>query len=350
MGSSVVGLEITEEEVRAAEVSVGKTPKILSHASVRLPLGAAKDSEVLDRAAVVAALQQLWKRAGFKSKRVVLGICSRRVLVRDYRTQAMPPEQLAQALPFQVADLLPVPVDQAVIDFYPVAQERDQLSGLLVAAVADTVNELVETVTQAKLHVDQVDLAPFGLLRAIGMLTDSAETVAVVHLGPHTGYVVIAVQGVPRFVRIIPLELSAAVPGIEDEEPVDPSAPVLPAAPGGEGQQDPIALAQDQLSRLFEEPEPEPLSQEKIDDLVSQIVNTMRFHIDRSDSGSIDRVLITGAGAGIPGVYSAFRARLAVPVSLVGGHHLTGGDVKSRHGQEDLELLTPVGLAMTEGH
>ena len=167
MANSVVGLEITEEEVRAAEVQVGKTPKILAHGVVRLPRGVAKDSEVLDRAAVVVALQELWKKAGFKSKRVVLGIVSRRVLVRDCRTQAMAPELLRQALPFQVADLLPVPADQAVIDFYPTAQEGEQLSGLLVAAVAETVQELVNTVTQAKLRVEQVDLSPFGLLRSI---------------------------------------------------------------------------------------------------------------------------------------------------------------------------------------
>lgn len=39
MANSIVGLEITEEEVRAAEVQVGKTPKILAHGVVRLPGG-----------------------------------------------------------------------------------------------------------------------------------------------------------------------------------------------------------------------------------------------------------------------------------------------------------------------
>ncbi len=334
MANSVVGLEITEEEVRAAEVQVGKTPKILAHGVVRLPRGAAKDSEVLDRAAVVAALQELWKKAGFKSKRVVLGIVSRRVLVRDYRTQAMAPDMLRQALPFQVADLLPVPADQAVIDFYPIAQEGEQLTGLLVAAVAETVQELVNTVTQAKLHVEQVDLSPFGLLRSIAMLTDSSELIAVVHLGVHTSYVVVAEQGVPRFVRIMPLELAGAA-----GEP-DPSQ--LPP-PSFEGESE-----EQRLARFYAENPPEVMTSEKIDDLVMQITNTLRFHVERSGGQGITRVLLTGAGAGIHGVYPGFKQRLGLPVNLVGGHHLTRQDgVKSRHGQEDLELLTPVGLAMT---
>ena len=341
MASSCVGLETTEEEVRAAEVSTGKTMKILGHGAVRLPHGAAKDSEVLDRAAVATALQQLWRQAGFKSRRVVLGICSRRVLVRDYRTQAMPPEQLKRALPFQVADLLPVPVDQAVIDFYPVSQQQEELSGLLVAAVAETVTELVDTVARAKLHVERVDLAPFGLLRSIGMLTDSAETVALVHLGTHTGYVVIATQGVPHFVRIIPIELSVAVAETEELPTVEQSA-ANPALPPASKPRDPMTL-------LFGEEEPAvaAIPPEKIDELVSQVVDTMRFHIDRSQNRRIDRVLITGNGAGIPGVYAAFKHRLAVPVRLVGAHHLSQTDAKARHGQEDLAMLTTVGLAMT---
>lgn len=334
MAKSLVGLEITEEEVRAAEVTTGKNPKILAHGVVRLPHGAASDSEVLDRAAVVAALHELWKSAGFKSKKVVLGVVSRRVLVRDYRTQAMAPELLRQALPFQVADLLPVPADQAVIDFYPIEQEDEHLTGLLVAAVAETVQELVDTVTQAKLTVERVDLSPFGLLRAISMLTEADESVAVVHLGRHTSYVIVAEHGVPRFVRIMPLELAGSVAEIDPSE--------LPPPLFDD------ETVEQRFERFYGETPPETMTQDRIEDLVSQVTNTLRFYVERSGRQSITRVLLTGAGAGIHGVYPGFKQRIGLPMQIVGGHHLTRQDgVKSRHGQEDLELLTPVGLAMT---
>lgn len=349
MTKSIVGLEITEEEVRAAEVTTGKDPKILAYGTVRLPEGAAKDSEVLDQAAVVAAIRELWNRAGFKSRRVVLGIVSRRVLVRDYRTQAMEPALLKQALPFQVAELLPVPVEQAVIDFYPIEQVDDQISGLLVVAVAETVTGLVDALTQAKLKVDQVDLSPFGLLRAIGTLTNSEETVAVVHLGPHTSYVVVAVQGVPRFVRIMPLELSGAVRQFEEDELALASG-ALPVEPTEEK----VILGdlpdEPRSTRGTEADETVAMTQERIDDLVTQVLNTLRFHIERSANQAVDRVLITGTAAGVPGVFAAFQERLTVPTQLVGGHLLAKPAGSSRHGKEDLDLLTPVGLAMTGGH
>ena len=162
--------------MRAAEVTTGRTPTLVAYGAVPLPVGAAKDSEVLDPDAVALALRQLWSRGRFSHRRVVLGIGSRRILVREYTTQALRPDLLRQALPFQVQDLLPVPADQAVLDFYASSQEGDQITGLLVAAVAETVEQLVTAVGKAKLTVDAVDLAPFGLARGVSRLAAPGES------------------------------------------------------------------------------------------------------------------------------------------------------------------------------
>ena len=81
----------------------------------------------------------------FKSKDVVLGVASRRILVREYTTPAMRPDLLREALPYQVQDLLPVPASQAVLDFFPLSQEGDQVSGLLVAAVSESIEQIIST-------------------------------------------------------------------------------------------------------------------------------------------------------------------------------------------------------------
>ena len=46
MASTLVGLEITEESVRAVEVKRGRTPVLLAAGEVALPKEAARDSEV----------------------------------------------------------------------------------------------------------------------------------------------------------------------------------------------------------------------------------------------------------------------------------------------------------------
>ena len=354
MAKTIVGLEITEEGVRAAEVTTGRGARVVAFGSVPLPPGAAKDSEVFDADAVVIALRQLWSRAGIKGRNVVLGIGSRRILVRDYTTQALRPDLLAQALPFQVQDLLPVPAEQAVLDFYPTSQEGDQVSGLLVAAVAETVDELVTAVSKAKLTVDVVDLAPFALVRAVGSTLTAGETVAALHLGDHTTYVVVVRDGVPQFVRIIPMEIvtdavrrRAAIAEANDA-PDDAEAPaavleeVLETVPPGELPTRRRSAARG-LARAVS------MSDADIVNVVSRLGSTLRFYADRSPDTPITRVLVSGAGAAVAGVADALAASLPMPVQVVGLSGLIESKVAVPPGDVDLDLVTTVGLALGGG-
>lgn len=355
MANTIVGLEITEEGVRAAEVTTGRTPTLVAFGAVPLPPEAAKDSEVIDRDAIVLALRQLWSRAGFKSKHVVLGIGSRRILVREYTTASMRPDLLRQALPFQVQDLLPVPADQAVLDFYAVSEEAGQLSGLLVAAVAETVDDLVGTVGKAKLTVDTVDLAPFGLARAASRVAAAGETVAALHLGDHTSYVVVIRDGIPQFVRIIPVDITtdavrtreiaqaaaaAVADGGSQEAPVIEE--LLETVPQTEAPARRLRAAARGAAR------PTGMSASAIADLVTRLSGTLRFYTDRAGDQPITRVLLSGAGVAVPGVVEALAGSIPIPVDALDVARIvkTKGALDSR--DDDLNAVTTVGLALGE--
>lgn len=344
MANTVIGLEITEEGVRAAEVTVGRAPRLVACGSVPLPPGAAKDSEVFDKDAVVLALRQLWSRAGIKGKHVVLGIGSRRILVRDYTTQALRPDLLAQALPYQVQDLLPVPADQAVLDFYPVSQEGDQLTGLLVAAVAETVDELITTVGKAKLSVDVVDLAPFGLARALNVIATPGETVAALHLGEHTTYVVVIRDGVPRFVRIIPMDIETQPrPVIGDGGDEPGPAPVLEdlleTVPPGEP-----PMRRRSVARVAARPA--GMTAAAIDDVVARLGSTLRFYADRAADAPVTRVLLSGAGASVDGLPATLAASLPMPVQVVDLASIVAVKLEMPPLPIALNLVSTVGLAL----
>ncbi|WP_454130004.1 pilus assembly protein PilM [Microbacterium aurum] len=356
MANTIVGLEITEEGVRAAEVTTGKTPTVIAYAAVPLPPEAAKDSEVFDRDAVVLAIRQVWSRAGIKGKNVVLGLGSRRILVRDYTTQAMRPDLLAQALPYQVQDLLPVPADQAVLDFYPVSQEGGQVTGLLVAAVAETVEDLVSTVGRARIDVQVVDLAPFALARAVTRVAAAGETVAALHLGDHTSYVVVVQDGVPRFVRIIPVDIAtAAVQAREaaraDRETDAEQSPALeevletvpPTNDGG------VPLRRRAAARAVARPV-SGMSGAAIDDLVMRLGSTLRFYADRSADAPVTRVLVSGAGAAVDGIPASLAATLPMPVEVLAASGVFAFKTGLASADDDLNLLTTAGLALGGGN
>ena len=317
MTRPVIGLEITEESVRAVEVRTGRTPVLLAAGSVPLPPDAAHDSEVLDADAVSLAVRQLWARAGFKSRSVILGLGSRRILVREYTTQAMAPRLLRQALPFQVQDLLPVPIDQAVLDFYPASQSGDQVTGLLVAAVAETVEQLVSTLAKAKVDVETVDLMPFGLARISAVLGAAAETVAMVHITDHTTYVVVARDGIPLFVRIIPIDvpttaarLRAASRGAEDTEEDAPAEVFTPPTLAD------VAPLRSRSS-LRSEGSLGEVTDPAVIDLVRRVRSTVQFHDSRPGASPVVVAHLSGAGAAVPGVHAALGELLGTRVDLL---------------------------------
>lgn len=338
MSKSIVGVEITEESVRAVEVSTGKSPHVIAFGEVALPPDAAKDSEVLDQGAVAVAIRDLWSGAKIGGKAVHLGLASRRVLVREYTTTAMRPDLLRQALPFQVQDLLPVPVSQAVLDYLPTSQDGDQLHGLLVAAVSETVETMIATFSRAKLRVTDVDLTAFGLARVAGRIAPRG-VVAMVSIGDHTTQVVITRDGVPQFVRLIPIDL--------------PTSAVRRRSSGGSPMNEELILEPEPALAMASSALPgrsirraSESGQRPVADLVARVRSTLAFFENRPDAPALDQIIVTGAGATVDGVGAALVSGLDVPVRIASVDTVIPVRGAQPAGDLALNLVSTLGLAL----
>src|SRR6185312_1444527 len=130
---SVIGLDIGSMSIRAAETRHGKAgPVITAFGQVALPLGAVKGGVVHDDKAVTAALRQLWGATKFGSRDVVLGVTNRQVVVRETSVANVPPKEMRRSLPFQVREMLPLPMENSLLDFFPLEQpgESENVRGL----------------------------------------------------------------------------------------------------------------------------------------------------------------------------------------------------------------------------
>ncbi len=210
MAKSIVGLDIGNGVLRGAEVSLGGRgkPRLLRVHEVTFPAEAAREGEVVEQDVIVRAIKQLWSGGKFRTKDVVIGIGNQRVLTRDLAVPKVPLDRIRELLPFQVQDHLPIPVAEAVLDFYPVFEGVNEsgpvINGLLVAAAKSAVLENVYAVQKAGLNLVDVDLIPFALTRALLQGEATRGTVALVNVGAVTTSIVVASGGVPKFVRIIP--------------------------------------------------------------------------------------------------------------------------------------------------
>jgi type IV pilus assembly protein PilM len=311
MTSHLVGLDIGETAVRGVEVRT--TPKtgssILRYHEVPLTEGAVRSGEVLEVNTVAAALKRLWLEGKFKTKDVVIGMGNQKVLARDLTVPRMPLASIRESLPLHVQDLIQVPVADALLDFYPIAEVETEtgpaVSGLLIAAVKEAVMINLRAVREAGLSPVGVDLIGFALQRVLGMST--GETTALIDVGASTTNVVLAIDGVPRFVRIIPAGGDDVTRALMSRLEIDRQQ--------AEGLKRSIGLATAAVP-----PENRAVSaviEETSGELLSSLRNTLKYFANTRRDGTADRIVLTGGAARLPGFAEALGSMTRVPVTLL---------------------------------
>jgi type IV pilus assembly protein PilM len=310
MATRVVGLDIGSTSLRAVEVSMnGKArPTLLRFREVSLLEGAVSRGEVIEPNTVAAALKQLWIDGGFSSKKVVLGIGNQRVLARDLSVPKMSLKRIREALPFQVQDMLPVPVAEALLDFYPVSESQGEngpmINGLLIAAVKDAVLGNVRAVQQAGLTPVGVDLIPFALTRILISRPELAGTVVLIDVSANTTSVVIAVDGVPQFVRLIPAGGDDLTQALKQGLEVDTAQAEQFKESLGLISQQPTALESRAVEIIY------GVTRE----LLGSLRNTINYFVNSRPQQTVGQIILTGRGALLPGFAAALTEITRIPV------------------------------------
>src|SRR5206468_11846661 len=170
-----VGVDIGSTGVRAAELSMRSVPpQLVRVAQVPIPEGAVGSGEVRDQGPVADALRELWKRGRCRSREVILGVANQRVVVREVSLPWLTDKELRESLPFQVQEFVPIPVEEAVLDFHILEEfereERRMVRILLVAAQKTMIQQIVAAAELAKLRPAGLDLVPFAIVRAVGSI------------------------------------------------------------------------------------------------------------------------------------------------------------------------------------
>jgi type IV pilus assembly protein PilM len=99
-------------------VSVNGSIVIQDGGRAELEPGVVRDGEVADSDALAEALRSLWSEHKHLDKRVRIGVANARIVVRTIHLPPIAdPKQLAIAVRFQAADEIPMPLDDAVLDF-----------------------------------------------------------------------------------------------------------------------------------------------------------------------------------------------------------------------------------------
>jgi type IV pilus assembly protein PilM len=310
-----IGVDVGSTGVRAAELAMRSVPpQLVRVAQVPMPEGAVSNGEIRDPALVADALRELWSRGKFRSRDVVLGVANQRVVVREVALPWLSDKELRESLPFQVQEFVPIPLEEAVLDFHVLEEfEREgrrMVRILLVAAQKAMIQQIVEAAEAAKLRPVGLDLVPFAIVRSVGSIEGSglAESdggdEAIVDIGADTTSICVHAWGVPRFVRILPsggrdvTQAVARAIGVTEEEAE--------------------RIKRDGRSELDSE-NYEQASQAAVSRAAAfadDIRSSLDFYQSQMPGAKIGRVLLTGGGSKLEGLQRMLVDRFPAEVAV----------------------------------
>jgi type IV pilus assembly protein PilM len=321
--ASVVGLEIEAGSVAAAEVTVNGSARVSTAAVQPLPLDAFTDGEVTDPEAVAAALRALFD-SNKLCRRVRLGIANQRVVVRTLRLPAIEdPGELESAIRFSAQEQIPMPAEQAVIDHRVVGGVAageggpPQIDVMVVAARRDMIAASLKPLRDAGLEPIGVDLAAFGMIRALGHLgagdPEAAEpqprAILYCSIGDVTNLAVAKGRSC-LFTRVSPVGLEDIASGLAAGAGLSPEHAEMWLHHVG------LELP---VERIEGEPEIVSRTREALETGAASLLDELRLSLDfyggQEAAVAIERVILCGPGSAIPGLAERMEPGLGLPIA-----------------------------------
>lgn len=317
MARSSVGLDIGSSAVRIAEVRHGGSgPSLTRFGRALLPAGAVARGEVQDPGAVASTVAGLLKELGIKGRSVHVGVSNRHCVVRIVELPAMAREDLESAIRFQAQEHIPIPLDEAVMDF-EVMEEIDGPEGqrmqrvMVVAAERTTIDPLLEVLNAAHLDAQTLELNAYPLARCFNG-NGSAGAHAILDVGGGVTNLVVHHHGRILFTRILPSfggdEFTSAISeglGVDVSEAEElKRALAKPVRRRSNGASRKAAKAEAAAELVA------PL----IAKLVNEVKGSLDFFTSQPSAPDVERLVLTGGGSQLGGLADALAAGLGFPV------------------------------------
>ena len=190
----LVGLKIGASQLAAATVSNNGHAEVLQLARGPLEAGIVSNGELREPELLAEALKEFFKQNKLPRRGVRLGIATNRIGVRTLEIPGIQDaKQLANAIKFRAQEALPIPIDEAVLDYQVLSEttnEEGEISRriLLVLAYRDLIDRYVAACKKAGIQLVGIDLEAFALLRAIAAPRDEGTPAQAALVGVTVGH------------------------------------------------------------------------------------------------------------------------------------------------------------------
>lgn len=342
---NLVGLDIGSSSIKAVELKPGKGDvfQLTTVGIMHLPQEAIVDGQIMDSTSVIEAIQRLFSEYKIKTQDVATAISGSSVIVKKIQLPSMSEQELAESIHWEAEQYIPFDIQEVNLDY----QILDEGAGgnmniLLVAAKKDKINDYMSVITQAGRKPVVMDIDAFALQNSYEMNygIDPGRVVALVNIGASQANINILKGEDSIFTRDITTiggnQFTDAV--VKDLNVTFEQAENLKQGQGVEGQS-PDAVA--------------PILSSVSESVLLEVQKTFDFFKATTSEDHIDRIVLSGGSARVPGLADSMGERFDCRVEIANPFQNVNFSPKDFDG-DFLEEVGPacsiaVGLALRKG-
>jgi type IV pilus assembly protein PilM len=347
-------LKIGASQLAAARVSNNGSAELLQVAREPLAPGIIVGGELRDPDALAEALKDFFAKHGLPKKGVRLGIANNRIGVRTFEIAGIEDQkQLANAIRFRAQETLPIPIDEAVLDYQVLGEGVDEDGSptkrvLLVVAYRELIDRYVDACKTAGITLVGIDLEAFALLRALqapqeGVGTDATAALVVVAIGHERSTFAVSDGRVCEFTRV--LEWGGSALNVAIARAVDAAPSEVEGTKRALSLMDemvPDGITADQAKTARES------MRRAIQTFARELVSSLQYYQNQPGSLGIGEIVLTGGTAHLPGLAGELERLIGVHVRV--GDPLARMKVSKKVGQPEQigSLAVAIGLGIED--
>jgi type IV pilus assembly protein PilM len=308
---SVLGLDIGSSAVKMVELEeTGSKLRLRRYGYASLPSEAIVQGSLMNAPAISSAIREA---CGTKTKGrlVATSVSGHSVIVKKITMPAMSEEELADQIRWEAEQYIPFDINEVNLDYQLLQDEgfEGQIEILLVAAKKDLIDDYRNVVADAGQTLAVLDVGAFALSNAYehNYAPKPGSTVALVDIGASVVTVSVMNGNLPVFTR----DLSGGGNHYTEEIQKTLSITFDEAETIKRGGR-PGEMSKDVVPQEIEE-----VIRSVSDTLVGEIHRSLDFFRATHSSKSVDRILLSGGCARIPGLGKLFQERVEVAVEVL---------------------------------
>lgn len=340
----ILGLDLGNSKFRAVELSEEKGKIVLqrfgSYENTKLNLSS--DSKG-DLDAYASAIKHFISDTGFTTSNAVVSLPETEVFTRVIKVPAMSEKELKSSIAFEAEQYIPLPLKDVNFAFQIIdsdINEKEKMNVLLVAAKNSILEKYVGVLKKAGLVPRGIEPETLATERAVGSNPNQPNGLIVVNVGMQTTQLIVSYRGFVRFTRSVNI-------GGDDITKAAQQNLSLEYAQAEEYKKTYGLDSNQAEGKVYEAIKP------VIDNILAEIKRSKIFYTTHNPSVNINKVILTGGTALMPGLLFYIANNLDLEVELANPWRNIQISPKIEAQKQQLMELGPVfvssvGLALKE--